>query len=53
MLEILDPYLPIPDEARKVEKAGGGRQVIEFPARALNWDYELGKRLRWRGSRCG
>ncbi len=41
MLEILDPYLPISDEARKIEKALA-EVGKEFPAWVLNWDFELG-----------
>ncbi len=41
MLEILEPYVPIPDEARKVENALA-EVGKEFPAWVLNWDYELG-----------
>jgi len=39
ILEILQPYLPMPDEAKKVEKALRG---VTFPAWVVNWDYELG-----------
>ncbi len=39
ILEILQPYLPMPDEARKVEKALRG---VTFPPWVVNWDYELG-----------
>lgn len=39
ILTILDPYLPMPDEARSVEAA---LRTVKFPAWVVNWDYELG-----------
>jgi hypothetical protein len=39
MLRILEPYLPTPDEGRKVAQA---LKSIEFPPWVVNWDYELG-----------
>jgi hypothetical protein len=36
--EILDPYLPVPDEAKQVEAA---LRNVEFPPWVVNWDYEL------------
>jgi hypothetical protein len=39
ILAILDPYLPMPDEARSVEAA---LRTLNFPAWVVNWDYELG-----------
>ena len=38
ILEILKPYLPIPDEGRQVEVA---LRNVEFPSWVVNWDYEL------------
>lgn len=38
ILEILAPYLPVPDEAEQVETALRG---VEFPSWVVNWDYEL------------
>lgn len=38
ILAILEPYLPIPDEARQVEAA---LRDVEFPPWVVNWDYEL------------
>ncbi len=38
ILEILKPYLPIPDEGRRVEEA---LRNVEFPSWVVNWDYEL------------
>lgn len=39
ILTILEPYLPIPDEAKSVEAA---LRTVKFPAWVVNWDYELG-----------
>jgi hypothetical protein len=39
ILTILQPYLPVPDESRRVEKALRG---VAFPSWVVNWDYELG-----------
>jgi hypothetical protein len=39
MLGILEPYLALPDEARKVETA---LRTVQFPSWVVNWDYELG-----------
>jgi hypothetical protein len=39
MLEILGPYLPLPEEAKKVETA---LRKVAFPPWVVNWDYELG-----------
>jgi hypothetical protein len=39
ILNILSPYLPKPEESKKVEKAL--RNVL-FPRWVVNWDYELG-----------
>jgi hypothetical protein len=39
ILEILQPYIPMPDEAKTVERAIRG---VAFPLWVLNWDYELG-----------
>jgi hypothetical protein len=38
LLDILDPYLAVPDEGRLVAKA---LRSLEFPPWVLNWDYEL------------
>jgi len=38
ILEILTPYLTVPDEAKQVEAA---LRSVEFPPWVLNWDYEL------------
>jgi hypothetical protein len=38
MLEILAPYLPVPDEAEQVELA---IRSVKFPSWVVNWDYEL------------
>jgi hypothetical protein len=38
ILEILDPYMPVPDEAKQVETA---LRDVEFPTWVVNWDYEL------------
>ncbi len=38
ILELLQTYLPMPDEAKKVEKALRG---VTFPPWLVNWDYEL------------
>lgn len=39
LLDILGPYLPLPDEAKKVEAA---LRSVDFPTWVVNWDYELG-----------
>jgi len=39
ILEILQPYLPTPQEGGKVEDA---LKAIAFPSWVVNWDYELG-----------
>ncbi len=39
ILEIMAPYLPVPDEAEQVEAA---LRSVEFPPWVVNWDYELG-----------
>jgi hypothetical protein len=39
ILEILEPYLPLADEAKKVEEALAG---VDFPPWVVNWDYQLG-----------
>lgn len=39
MLSILDPYLPMPDDARSIEAA---LRSVNFPTWVVNWDYELG-----------
>ncbi len=39
ILNILSPYLPTPDESKKVEKA---LRQVTFPPWVVNWDYELG-----------
>lgn len=39
ILTILDPYLPMPDEARSIE---GALRTVKFPAWVANWDYDLG-----------
>ncbi len=39
ILQILEPYLPMPHEAKNVEKALRG---VTFPSWVVNWDYELG-----------
>ncbi|HEY7426358.1 MAG TPA: hypothetical protein VH682_19150 [Gemmataceae bacterium] len=39
ILTILEPYLPLPDEAKSVEAA---LRTVKFPAWVVNWDYELG-----------
>lgn len=41
MRDILAPYVSIPEEARKVEKALA-EVGKEFPTWVINWDYELG-----------
>jgi hypothetical protein len=38
ILAILEPYLPVPDEAKQVEAA---LRDVEFPSWVVNWDYEL------------
>jgi hypothetical protein len=38
ILKILEPYLPVPDEAKQVESA---LRDVEFPPWVVNWDYEL------------
>jgi len=38
ILEILAPYLPVPDEAERVEAA---LRSVDFPPWVVNWDYEL------------
>lgn len=38
ILAVLEPYLPVPDEARQVESA---LREVEFPPWVVNWDYEL------------
>ena len=39
ILHILNPYLPTPEESKKVGKAG---RNVPFPPWVVNWDYELG-----------
>jgi hypothetical protein len=39
IIEILQPYLPMPEEANRVE---GALRTVAFPAWVVNWDYELG-----------
>jgi hypothetical protein len=39
ILNILSPYLPTPEESKKVEKA---LRTVPFPPWVVNWDYELG-----------
>lgn len=39
ILSILNPYLPIPEESKRVEKA---LRSVPFPPWVVNWDYELG-----------
>ena len=39
ILNILSPYLPTPEESKKVEKA---LRNVPFPPWVVNWDYELG-----------
>ncbi len=39
ILQILKAYLPVPHEAKNVEKALRG---VAFPSWVVNWDYELG-----------
>ncbi len=39
ILTILEPYLPMQDEARSVE---GALRTVKFPTWVVNWDYELG-----------
>ena len=39
LLDILGPYLPLPDEAKKVEAA---LRSVDFPTWVVNRDYELG-----------
>jgi hypothetical protein len=39
ILNILSPYLPTPEESKKVERA---LRNVAFPPWAVNWDYELG-----------
>jgi hypothetical protein len=39
ILDILSPYLPTPEESKKVEKA---LRNVPFPPWVVNWDYELG-----------
>jgi hypothetical protein len=38
ILEILTPYLPVPDEAEQVAAA---LRSVDFPPWVVNWDYEL------------
>jgi hypothetical protein len=38
IVAILEPYLPVPDEAKQVESA---LRDVEFPPWVVNWDYEL------------
>jgi hypothetical protein len=38
LLEILEPYLPSPEEGKQVETA---LKSIDFPPWVVNWDYEL------------
>jgi hypothetical protein len=38
ILEILKPYLPVPDEGEKVATA---LRSVDFPPWVVNWDYEL------------
>jgi hypothetical protein len=38
ILEILAPYLPVPEEAEQVEAA---LRSVDFPPWVVNWDYEL------------
>jgi hypothetical protein len=40
MLEILQPYLPAPDEGEKLARA---LRSVELPPWVVNWDYELGR----------
>ena len=37
ILQILEPYLPMPDEAKNVEVL----RAVTFPSWVVNWDYEL------------
>jgi hypothetical protein len=39
IVNILSPYLPTPEESKKVEKA---LRNVPFPPWVVNWDYELG-----------
>jgi hypothetical protein len=39
ILSILSPYLPTPEESKKVERA---LRNVAFPPWVVNWDYELG-----------
>jgi hypothetical protein len=39
MLQILSPYIPLPEEAKRVENA---IRKVAFPEWVVNWDYELG-----------
>jgi hypothetical protein len=39
ILNILSPYLPTPEESKKVERA---LRKVPFPPWVVNWDYELG-----------
>ncbi len=39
ILKVLSPYLPTPDESKKVETA---LRHVTFPRWVVNWDYELG-----------
>lgn len=49
MLNILTPYLPLPDESKQVE--GVLRGVSDrFPTWVVNWDYELGTDAEGRGA---
>jgi hypothetical protein len=38
-LAILQPYLPTPEEWRKIEEA---LRTVDLPSWVVNWDYELG-----------
>jgi hypothetical protein len=39
VLNILSPYLPTPEESKRVEKA---LRNVSFPPWVVNWDYQLG-----------
>jgi hypothetical protein len=39
ILKILSPYLPAPEESKKVERA---LRNVPFPPWVVNWDFELG-----------
>ena len=45
ILTILEPYLPMQDEARSVE---GALRTVKFPTWVVELGLRVGKRRRWR-----